>query len=75
MYLREFDYVTVRTMFDIIHVKEAKSVALETVLEMMILLNYQNEITKKSNFEVKLLGDIIKVRFTRINILKFINYK
>ena len=63
LYLREFGYVTVRTIFDLLHLKEAESVDLETVLEVMIWVNFENQIAEKSNFEVKLLEDIIKVRF------------
>ena len=62
-YLREFDYVTVRTIFDLIYEKEAASIDLATTLELMVLLNYENQINEKSNFEVKLLEDIIKVGF------------
>ena len=61
MYIREFDYVTVRTMFDLLYLKVAESVDLKTILELMILLNNENQITEKSNFEVRLLEDIIKV--------------
>ena len=65
-YLREFDYVTVRTIFDLLYLKEARSVDLETVLEVMIWLNFENQIAEKSNFEVRLLEDIIKVRFVTV---------
>ena len=61
MYIREFDYATVRTMFDLLYLKVAESVDLKTILELMILLNNENQITEKSNFEVRLLEDIIKV--------------
>ena len=61
MYIRGFDYVTVRTMFDLLYLKVAESVDLKTILELMILLNNENQITEKSNFEVRLLEDIIKV--------------
>ena len=66
LYLREFDYVTVRTIFDLLYLQEAESVDLETILEVMIWLNFENQIAEKSNFEVKLLEDIIKVRFVTV---------
>ena len=66
-YLREFEYATVRTMFDLIYEKEADSIDLATMLELMVLLNFENQITEKINFEVKLLEDIIKVRFISLS--------
>ena len=66
LYLREFGYVTVRTIFDLLYVQEAESVDLETILEVMIWLNFENQIAEKSVFEVRLLEDIIKVRFVTV---------
>ena len=52
-----------RTIFDLLYLQEVESVDLETILEVMIWLNFENQIAKKSVFEVRLLEDIIKVRF------------